>query len=350
MASRFYHLPCPSCTQSFGPQDDIVVCPDCGAPHHRACYQEAGHCVLEHLHETGEQWHPPIPLEQPTGAAAPSQEGMAPCPHCGSQNPSGTLLCMNCGWRLGAEPSHPQDSPQQQAPGGQTWSPYGPQGHRQGQNRGQGPASGTFDAFFQQGVTFQEEMAEGVTFKEVSDFVGPNSLRFIVRFQSLLKGASISFNWSAFFFSFFYCFYRKMYKLGAIVLAITLTVFVPTTVFTVLYYGDVVRQMGVEAFFSPLQLPIVTSQWLGLFQLFNNLSNFTTLILSIGLGFAFNKLYLRETVKRIKAIRQDCRCSTGSIEYSHALLRQGGVAAGPVLILVAGYLVVSMVSAFFTIT
>ena len=30
-------LECPICGEKFTAQDDIVVCPECGAPYHRAC-------------------------------------------------------------------------------------------------------------------------------------------------------------------------------------------------------------------------------------------------------------------------------------------------------------------------
>ena len=35
---------CPVCSASFTEGDDIVVCPDCGAPYHRTCYTEQGRC------------------------------------------------------------------------------------------------------------------------------------------------------------------------------------------------------------------------------------------------------------------------------------------------------------------
>ena len=28
-------IPCPVCHKEFTPEDDIVVCPECGAPYHR---------------------------------------------------------------------------------------------------------------------------------------------------------------------------------------------------------------------------------------------------------------------------------------------------------------------------
>ena len=46
-------LKCPVCGKPFTSDDDIVVCPECGAPYHRACYQQAGHCIFQEKH-----WNP----------------------------------------------------------------------------------------------------------------------------------------------------------------------------------------------------------------------------------------------------------------------------------------------------
>ena len=35
---------CPVCTFAFREEDDVVVCPECGTPHHRDCYKDQGHC------------------------------------------------------------------------------------------------------------------------------------------------------------------------------------------------------------------------------------------------------------------------------------------------------------------
>ncbi len=35
---------CPVCKTQFSPEDDVVVCPDCGTPHHRECWKNTGHC------------------------------------------------------------------------------------------------------------------------------------------------------------------------------------------------------------------------------------------------------------------------------------------------------------------
>ncbi|MEE0240886.1 MAG: RING finger protein, partial [Ruminococcus sp.] len=36
---------CFVCQKPFEPEDDVVVCPECGTPYHRACWQHYGHCI-----------------------------------------------------------------------------------------------------------------------------------------------------------------------------------------------------------------------------------------------------------------------------------------------------------------
>ena len=43
---------CPVCDKKFTDEDDIVVCPVCGTPHHRACYQQEGRCAFEEQNHT----------------------------------------------------------------------------------------------------------------------------------------------------------------------------------------------------------------------------------------------------------------------------------------------------------
>ena len=52
---------CSVCNKPFAAGDDIVVCPECGTPYHRACYQAAGGCVHEAQHAEGYAWQPPQP-------------------------------------------------------------------------------------------------------------------------------------------------------------------------------------------------------------------------------------------------------------------------------------------------
>lgn len=51
--SLYENIKCPVCKNEFVDGDDIVVCPVCGTPHHRDCYNMIGHCVNQGLHESG---------------------------------------------------------------------------------------------------------------------------------------------------------------------------------------------------------------------------------------------------------------------------------------------------------
>ena len=42
---------CPVCKKVFEKGDDIVVCPLCGAPHHRECYEVENRCFFEDKHK-----------------------------------------------------------------------------------------------------------------------------------------------------------------------------------------------------------------------------------------------------------------------------------------------------------
>lgn len=43
---------CIVCGKTFTETDDVVVCPECGTPYHRACWQEHNACINQKLHET----------------------------------------------------------------------------------------------------------------------------------------------------------------------------------------------------------------------------------------------------------------------------------------------------------
>lgn len=44
---------CPVCDKLFNESDDIVICPHCATPHHRACYNQLGHCANKDKHRDG---------------------------------------------------------------------------------------------------------------------------------------------------------------------------------------------------------------------------------------------------------------------------------------------------------
>ncbi|MBO4383074.1 MAG: hypothetical protein J5847_03160 [Clostridia bacterium] len=58
------YVQCPYCLKPFEEGDDVVVCPECGAPGHRACWKEVGHCLYENQHASGYVWEIPYSKER----------------------------------------------------------------------------------------------------------------------------------------------------------------------------------------------------------------------------------------------------------------------------------------------
>ena len=49
----FEGIKCPVCNIEFKDGDDIVVCPECGTPHHRECYEKENRCFYDSRHGEG---------------------------------------------------------------------------------------------------------------------------------------------------------------------------------------------------------------------------------------------------------------------------------------------------------
>ena len=71
---KYYGCPCEGCGKPLTLQDDIVVCPDCGAPYHRVCYEKLGQCIHRPAHAAGYEWKFPYEESQ-----------LRTCPSCGER-------------------------------------------------------------------------------------------------------------------------------------------------------------------------------------------------------------------------------------------------------------------------
>lgn len=193
MSNRYEGIKCPVCNgYLFEDEDDIVVCPICGAPHHRSCYQSIGHCGLESLHGTDQQYDKAQRRQQAEANSAPEMF----CPHCGKPISEEMLFCPYCG-KMRDEAEQPEPKPQYNFPYDQL-----------------DPLGGVFPA---------TDLGEGVTAKQAAEFVKVNTKRYIPKFASPSK---TSWNWLAFLLPHSFFFFHKMYKLGFLVSAIYLTAIV----------------------------------------------------------------------------------------------------------------------------
>ncbi len=194
---------CPVCHKVFTGDDDIVVCPECGSPHHRECFKLENKCAYEDRHSTGYKWQRTSAGEN----SGSSGESTVNCPVCHFPNKSADDVCVRCGFKL--QPEARENS----------------QGHQEygyGQFQGQGAPHGMFrgadgnpdlgSILSYMGFDPNEDMGDGSTLKDVSSFVGPNTLYYIPIFKRMKDfGTKISFNLSCLIFPNLYFANRKMW-------------------------------------------------------------------------------------------------------------------------------------------
>ena len=85
--SNFTGSKCIICENEFNDNDDIVVCPECGTPYHRECYQKEGKCVNVRLHDQGKSWS--------DSEYADNENSRKKCAHCGTVNKPHAIICEN---------------------------------------------------------------------------------------------------------------------------------------------------------------------------------------------------------------------------------------------------------------
>ena len=179
---------CPICGQHFAETDDIVVCPECGAPHHRACWRAEGHCHFEEDHGTERQWAKTDP-EPPT----PKRR----CPHCGADNPEFAEFCGHCGRDIDTEPTA------QQTPPVNRYTPHGAVPP---------PAFYTVDPF---GGVPRSEQIDGVPVEILARVIGPNSAYYLPKIKQMSEtGRKVFWSFPAFLIPYNWLLYRKNLLVG----------------------------------------------------------------------------------------------------------------------------------------
>lgn len=211
---KYYGCPCEGCGKPLTLQDDIVVCPDCGAPYHRDCYEKLGRCIHAPAHAAGYEWKFPY-----------QESELCTCPACGERTLRSESVCRCCGAALppeGAqEPTDRADSDEHSEEF--DYSAF----YRQFQETGApqvDPLRQTYQAAFG-----KEEVMDGIPCKDWADFIGPASPAYLSAYCRMqLSHTKTSMSFSAMLFGPFYFFYRKAWKPAFGFLAAELVVALPT--------------------------------------------------------------------------------------------------------------------------
>lgn len=184
---------CARCKAYLFSEDDVVYCPVCGAPHHRDCYSALGHCALEELHGTPNQYSREKEAEAKAKIAEREQQAEAEREQRQSRENS-LLTCGMCGEHYNP---NSQRCPKCGAPNIRRIN--------------------GFEGFdFLGGVPKDYIIDENVTAEDAKQFVGANTHRYVPKFATLNKLNRLSWNWMAFLFPCGWMLSRKMFKNGII--------------------------------------------------------------------------------------------------------------------------------------
>ena len=203
---RYQDIPCAACGRPFQENDDVVVCPVCGAPQHRGCWAAAGGCARAEAHGQGFVWTPPAQPEAPEARREPETttgaqgEKRIECPQCGRLNFEHDVYCVYCGSDLHADRFSGYD------PG----DPYaGPDRETRNERREQIRES--YERF---GGLDPDSLLDGIPVCEYADYVGgarPGRLLRRISTAERFKTAFASFV-PAGLFGPIWLFYRKVVK------------------------------------------------------------------------------------------------------------------------------------------
>lgn len=179
---RYVNEKCPVCGELFKIEDDIVVCPLCGTPHHRECYKKSGECGNAERHSEGFIWK--------------SERAVEPkAPEANAENT--------------------QSTPNAQVP------PFG--------SAGQGaPGVPPFTQSVNPLSSFPPELSDGVPTADAAAVIQKNAPKYLAKFFTEESGHR-TFNFAAFLFCGYWFLYRKMFKDGIIALVIALVIAVVPT-------------------------------------------------------------------------------------------------------------------------
>jgi hypothetical protein len=230
---------CPVCKKDFS-KERPVVCPDCGAPYHRACYAEEGECVFTKKHSSEFAWED-VPDEIPKPAK--------------SEKPGYS-------------------------------SAEGSKKNYYGSIRETLDEMGFFKDMEKETLSSEERFLFGVSEKEISHFQGGVSSLRLIRYRRIASGNKISLNIFAGIFSPLYMFYVRMRGPGAFIMLLTVLLGFPNWLDSYFYFSNMPSPLTRE------QLVIISA----------NLS-ILNLSLMVLVALFYDYFYLRWTANQIKFIR-----------------------------------------------
>ncbi|MFU0833790.1 MAG: Prokaryotic RING finger family 1 [Oscillospiraceae bacterium] len=346
--TKYVGLKCPVCGKTFTAEDDIVVCPQCGAPYHRDCYAKAGKCVFEDKHGTPDAWMPPKHTNESSTSNRTKQ-----CPRCGTYNSENALFCEHCGQALSANqqtspnPAPPytnQNNPQNNFP--PFYGPYGPN-----------PMPGGTPYYQPTAVPNPNETIDDIPVGEIAQFVQSNTQYYLPVFMNLKRFGKNRFNFSAFLFPGAWMLYRKLYKAGSIVTTVMFALYIVSAWVTEQILNPIYQALFLETGITGNTLFLDDEQIRILMELISQMPTYklflmmvptlifiVQLVLMFVFGFNGNRMYLKHCLSKIKTIRQE---TARPAETAVRMQEEGGVNIPIAIGLGICYMILSYIPSIF---
>lgn len=284
--------PCQSCHKDILPGEDRVICPECGAPYHRECYQHEGQCVYADKHASGYEYRTPVEEKIHNAGKEPAGEGGVVCPACQTVNSRLNIFCEHCGKPLHADDGQPMQE----------------DGVNAGPLRFE-------EAYGYQPKTDLRGEIDGISKADWAVFIGSSAPAYLPRMAvQAQRNSKMGFFFSSFLFSTFYLGYRKLWKWFALALVSFVVLNIPGMLWTL---GDA----GI-----PL-LPALSQDMLYTLSVVAGYLGFLRKLL---FGFFSLYLYRTDAAKKIHHLQEQ---QLDAEEYRTALRKTGGVSPWGIVII-----------------
>lgn len=299
---------CSACGNIFTDNDDVVVCPDCGSPHHRQCYAASGRCANHERHGEKFRWKSEIPEKKSEKSAESST--LVTCTECGASIQINESTCPFCG----AECKHEKPADNMSV------------------------KDKTFLMFY--GVRPDSKMGE-LTVEEMMSFVKQNSFYYYHLFRRFSDSlGKISFNFMCFVFPPMYFATRRMWGWAAVTTLLSVLLTVPLML---VYMADITLTDDTMRLLSNSAASFI-AQNREIFLTAVNICNVVDFVMRMVLCLFGNWMYYIFTVKSIKRIRQE---KSKSPLTAGDLRTQGGLLIRNALVIVVVTFVFTAAAMFF---
>lgn len=296
--SLFTGKECVYCHQPFKEGDDVVVCPTCGAPHHRECYSKEHKCALESKHGTNEEWGKQNELNYDIKAPINEQENIN-----FSEN----------------------DTPD-------------------------------MEQFALYGLMNENEKIDDISADELASFVGKGSYYYLTKFKKMNETGKNTWNFWAFFFNYLYFFYRKLYKQGIVLLIVAIISTVPSFMVINQFTQHIAAVAESEIITvnsaQRILLEMMSAETNPDFASFNfwftmsNIMSFVNFIVALLAGFGANKIYMKHCIEKIKYTRAAVMDYKENPNYKYSLRILGSVSFQKAMFALLGYGIFRLVASF----